>query len=121
MLKEHGILCDSEAPRKKIKADLRSLFSEQELTNKYNEEKKTQEVLRKCVDKQTVHQALLRLIVYHDLPLSMVEWPELYTLVFAINHQATDFLWTSYQSTAIHVTNTFEERRLQVARILQGA
>ena len=73
MLKEHGILCDSEAPRKRMEPDLRSIFSEQELTNKYNEDKRTQEVLRSCVDKQTVHQALLRLIVYYDLPLSMVE------------------------------------------------
>jgi hypothetical protein len=123
MLTKHGIVCDPSLPEKKIarEGDIRTVFSEQQLTNKYNEEQKTKEALRNSVDRKTVHQALLRLIVYHDLPLSTVEWPELHTLVFAINYMATDCLWTAHKTTARHLAKTFKERRHQVARILQGA
>jgi hypothetical protein len=123
MLKEHGIICDPYLSSKRIAidGDIRSVFSEQEITNKHNEEQKTKEVLRNSVDRRTVHQALLRLIVYHDLPLSTVEWPELHTLVFALNHQAINCLWKTHRTTAIHVAKTFKERQQQVACMLQGA
>jgi hypothetical protein len=123
MLAKHGINCDPNVPEKRIarERDLKSIFSEQELTNKYNKEQKTKEALRNSVDRRTVHQALLRLIVHHDLPLSTVEWPELHTLVFALNYMATDCLWTSHKTTARHLATTFEERRHQVASLLQGA
>ncbi|HEX3642970.1 MAG TPA: hypothetical protein VHV10_16925 [Ktedonobacteraceae bacterium] len=113
MLAKHGINCDPNVPEKRIarERDLKSIFSEQELTNKYNKEQKTKEALRNSVDRRTVHQALLRLIVHHDLPLSTVEWPELHTLVFALNYMATDCLWTSHKTTVRHLATTFEERR----------
>ncbi len=46
----------------------------------------TKEILRTAANKSTVGQALLRLITQHDLPLSMVEWPELHTFVNALNY-----------------------------------
>jgi 3-methyladenine DNA glycosylase AlkC len=92
LLKVHGINIDDNTPStitQAIQTDLRSVFSTQEIQNNLNEEQKVHDNLRSTADKTTVRQALLRLIVHHDLPLSIVQWPEFYTLVYSLNYQAT--------------------------------
>ena len=99
--------------------DLRHIFSKQALQQKQNDDKDTIKSLQKAIDKAAIHQALLRLIVHHDLPLSMVHWPELHTLVFALNHQAGPLIWSSHTTTASHINQTFIERQQQVGAILR--
>ena len=119
--KEHGITLQGQPSKvsKAIQGDLKSVFSQQELTNKNNQEQHLLETLRSAVNRSTVHQALLRLIVHHDLPLSAVEWPELHTLIFAINHTAAGCIWKAHQTTANHIATTFKERQQQVKQLLQ--
>lgn len=62
---------------------------------------------------------MLRLIVYRDLPLSFVEWPETHTLINAINYQAAGCIWSSHQTTACRVSTTFRLRQQQLRRQLQ--
>jgi len=99
--------------------DLRQVFSKQALQQKESEEKEAVKSLQKAVDKTAIHQALLRLIINHDLPLSMVQWPELHTLVFALNHTAGASIWTSHTTTASHIAKTFIERQRQITAILR--
>ena len=73
--------------------DLQSLFRKQHIENKAKEEAAIREALRTAADKVTIHQALLRLIIHHDLPFSAVEWPELYTFVYSLNYMVEGCIW----------------------------
>ena len=119
--REHGIAVEGAPSKVKraIQSDLKSVFSEQDLTNKKNKEQSDLETLRSAVNRSSVHQTLLRLIVHHDLPLSAVEWPELHSFVFAINHTAVRCIWQAHQTTANHIATTFTKRRQQVMQLLQ--
>ena len=76
-------------------------------------------MLRSAADPYTVQQALLRLVVHHDLPISIVEWPELHTLVYSLNPEAGDCLWQSHQSVANHIGLSFDIRKRRVRESLQ--
>ena len=121
MLSKHQVEGDSTPSLSIVsrQKDLRDVFSEQALQNKQKEDNNIKAVLRNAIDKATIHQALLRLIIHHDLPFSLVEWPELHTLIFALNSEAAKCIWTSHTTTARHLKETFELRQQQVAKILQ--
>ena len=114
LIKKHGITLDQRPSQvsKAIQSDLRNVFNQQTLLNNDN-------ILRGAIDRTAIHQALLPLIVHHDLPLSTVEWPELHTLIHAINSMAVGCIWTTHQTTANHIARTFTERREQVKQLLQ--
>ena len=86
----HGIETDTTPSRVTVARDkdLQSLFRKQHIENKAKEEAAIREALRTTVDKVTIHQALLRLIIHHDLPFSTVEWPKLHTFVYSLNYIA---------------------------------
>ena len=118
----HGLNIDANSPsivKGKIQEDLVKLVNRKEQSRRNNEHELVKAGLRKAANPAVIQQALLRLIVHHDLPLSTVEWPELHTLVLAINHQAEGCLWTSHQTTANIVAKTFETRQLQLKQLLQ--
>ena len=117
----HGIETDTTPSRVTVARDkdLQSLFGKQHIENKAKEEAAIREALRTAADKVTIHQALLRLIIHHDLPFSAVEWPELHTFVYSLNYMAEGCIWQSHQTTANHLEKTFQERQQQVALILR--
>jgi len=84
-------------------------------------EKLAREHLLCAANPGLIKQALLRLIVNHGLPLRTVEWPELHTLIYAINNQADNVAWHHHQTTARYVEKTFEARQLELKQSLQGA
>jgi virulence-associated protein VapD len=57
----------------KIQQDLRAVISKQTLERQQNDELLVRQGLRAAANKMHIQQALLRLIVHHDLPLSIVE------------------------------------------------
>ena len=121
MDKKHGIKLIQRHSKVKsaIQSDIKSVFGQQTLWNQQNQEQEASNILRSAIDRPTVHQTLLRLIVHHDLPLSTVEWPELHSFVFAINPLATGCIWTAHQTTSNHIARTFTERQQQVKQLLQ--
>ena len=102
-----------------INQDLQSSFSHQVLCKQQQEDQLVRRALKGAANKAAVQQALLRLIVQHDLPLSTCEWPELHTLVRAINYEATHCIWTSHQTVANQISKTFKIRQVQVKEALQ--
>jgi hypothetical protein len=122
MVNKHGTILPSEEPskvRKSINGDIKGFFSKQQLNKHEQESAIVRRGLQTAVDIPTVRQALLRLIVNHDLPVSTVEWPELHTFVRAINPEATNCLWTSHQSVSNHIGLTFDLQREQLKESLQ--
>ena len=122
MLNFHGISTDPSKPsqtEQKRQQDLRTVVGKQTLKKQEQESQVIKDTLRAAANRTKVRQALLRLIVHHDLPLCAVEWPELHTLVYTINHEAGSHIWSSHQSVANNIRKTFEIRRLEVEQQLQ--
>ena len=118
----HGIVLNEAQPSKlaqKIQKDIDSFTTPIEAVTRAKEDALINGGLKAAANPVTIKQALLRLIVHHDLPLSFVEWPETHTFISAINYQATGVIWTSHQSTAAYVSRTFILRREQIKRRLQ--
>ncbi len=103
----------------KIQRDLQSFTKPLEEARRQKDELLVKEGLRSAANPATIGQALLRLIVHHDLALSFVEWPEVHTFVIAINYQAAGCIWSSHQTTANRVAKTYRVRQQQLKEQLQ--
>jgi len=75
--------------------------------------------LKAAADTATVRRALLRLIVRHDLPLTLPTWNETHTLVHSINYMASGTLWHAHSTTAYQILQVFEVKRQQLKQQLQ--
>ena len=109
----HNVIVDrleSSKAQKIRQKDLHEVFDEQTRRSDENKNQIIQQGLREAANPTLVHQALLRLVVHHDLPLNIVEWPELHTLVHTINHQASRCVWRSHSAVAKHIHTTFDTR-----------
>jgi hypothetical protein len=82
-------------------------------------DREAQDTLRAAANPVAIHQALLRLIVHHDLPLNAIEWPELHTLVYTINHTASNRIWKSHQTVTRKIAATCETKKIQLKNVLQ--
>jgi hypothetical protein len=72
------------------------------------------DTLRVAADKNTVRNAVLCLMIRHDLPLSATEWPELHTLIHAVNYMVTNAVWSSHTTTARVIKQLFAKAQLVV-------
>jgi len=119
LLKKHDISIEPEgrkivAPSNKKLADL---------CKKYNisEEDVKTEVLKAVLDKQVIREALVSLIVLHNLPFRAVEWPAIHTLLKAVNPAIDEEIISSHSevSTRIHTlflsSKDLVRKRLQLA------
>ena len=104
-----------------VQQDLRSVVSKQLSTTDDQQAQDVKEHLRLAANPAAIEQALLQLIVHHDLPLRTVEWPELHTLIHAINNQANKIIWRSHRTTANRITATFHHRRAELQQVLQSS
>ena len=91
-----------------MQADFPNVLSKQSLKQKEDIEQKERNALRKAAEPISVPQALLRLIEQHDLPLFAVEWLGFHTLMYTVNSEAKDCIWTSHHTIANRVAKTFE-------------
>ena len=118
----HGVIVPKEEPSKVQKrkdGDLRELLAKQKLDENEQKAAEHKAILRNAANDQMVQQSLLRLIVHHDLPLSLVEWPELHTLVYSINPEARHCLWQSHRSVATHIAVSFDMQKRRIIESLQ--
>lgn len=118
----HGVNIDSNTPstvEQKIQQNLKKQFKDYEQKNLDIERNNSLEALQKAAVPAVVKQAILRLIVHHDLPFNTAQWPELHALIYAVNHQATNCMWKSHQTTANMIGKTFEIKRSQLQQRLQ--
>lgn len=94
----HGVIMSLNEPTKAAKRrsqDLLSIWNPQELRDKENKKANEVQALTTAANLSTVRRALLRLIILHDLPFNLVEWPQLHTFVHAINHCAAKTVFKS--------------------------
>jgi len=78
-------------------------------------------VLEKVLNKDVIKQALLNLIVIHNLPFRAVEWPELHILCQALNSESKSYIPASHITVAKTVDNTFQSQMDIVRKKLQSA
>lgn len=124
MQSQHEIKLHEEELSKSKKArsgDIRRVFGNQRLKQEETSEQAVRNALKAAAKPVMVKQALLRLIVRHDLPLSAPELPALHTFAYAVNYMAGDTIWTTHQTTVSHIARTFEVKRQQVMELLHQA
>lgn len=117
----HNVVLDAptiSAYKRLKQQDLHTVISKQRLLSDAKVDSKVKDELRAAADKPTIAQAVLRLIVRHDLPLTFPTWPATNTLLYATNHMSTGALWSSSTTTANHLRQTFELKRRLVAEAL---
>jgi hypothetical protein len=78
-------------------------------------------VLKKTLNKDVIEQALLNLIVLHNLPLRAVEWPELHVLCQALNPESRSLIPASHATVSQIIDNSFQSQMDIVRKKLQSA
>lgn len=89
----HQVKVDDVVPSivgQKIQKDLKHFTRLIEQKRRDEEAVAVKEGLKAAANSAVIQQALLRLIVHHNLPLSLVEWPEVHTFINAVNYTAID-------------------------------
>jgi hypothetical protein len=122
MEREHGVILDRPPPSKAQKLrnqDLRQVVSLNQQQQDKQKGQETHEVLRSVIEPVQMRQALLRLIVHHDLPLNTAEWPELHSLIYTVNPVASSFIWKSHSTIARQIAATFDAKKNQLKDVLQ--
>jgi hypothetical protein len=71
-----------------------------------------EEVMRKTLVQDAIDNALVDLIVVHNLPYRLVEWPEFHTFYMTLNPQAIDCLCRAH-STIPKVLTEFDKLHLK--------
>jgi hypothetical protein len=71
-----------------------------------------EEVMRKTLVQDAIDNALVDLIVMHNLPYRLVEWPEFHTFCMTLNPQAIDCLCRAH-STIPRVLTEFNKLHLK--------
>ena len=119
---KHGIILEPTPPSRAHIArqqDLRQVVNRQQQQLLEGKNENDKEVLRRCANPALVPQALLRLIVHHDLPLNAIEWPELHTFVSTLNFTVKPWLWKSHSTLAARIDETFTAKKTQLKNVLQ--
>lgn len=119
MIKLHGVSLSDEEPTKAARRrnqDIRTVFGDQGVIQKTETSAVELAVLTTAAKLEKVRTALLRLVVLHDLPLNLVEWPQLHTLVYALNHCAgkTVFKSRSHLRRYIHENFLLKQAALKI-------
>jgi len=118
----HEIYVDEEpstTAKKAKQTDILIQIGKQQLQRQQQEGQSVRNYLKAAADKATVRRALLRLIVRHDLPLTLPTWNETHTLVHSINYMASGILWHAHSTTAYQILQVFEVKRQQLKQQLQ--
>lgn len=90
----HQIVITPEPRRQKTARDARIddvLRRAQAAADKRQDDKETA-ILKSVINKQALSEALVQLIVIHNLPHTAVEWPELQAVLMTVNYMVEDVL-----------------------------
>jgi len=80
-----------------------------------------QEIFRRTINQEVINQTLLDLVIVRRLPYSCIEWPELHTLVRALNPAGTVFLPTSHTTMKNMITTWYTQSKYIVRKRLQSS
>jgi len=78
-------------------------------------------VLKSVLNEDVIEQAVLNLIVVHNLPFRAVQWPELHVLCQALNPESKSHIPASHTTVAKMIDNTFQSQIDIVRKKLQSA
>lgn len=125
MLHTHEIEVIEKGEVSKIKkacqSDIRELYKKQELQKQDTAEQTVRNTLKAAAEPIRIKEALLRLIILHDLPFNTVEWPQFHTFIHTINYMAGGTVWTSHQSVANAIQRNFDIKQSAVKETLRQA
>jgi hypothetical protein len=79
------------------------------------------EILKLTIERNTVKQTLLDLVIVRRLPFSLVEWPEFHAFVKALNREATPFIPTHHSTITKWILDHYLESKDTVRKALQSA
>jgi len=116
---KHEIVVGKKESRVKVSSN-RSLG---EIYGRLGVERKEIEsaVLKDVLDKRVINEALVSLIVLHNLPFRAVEWPEMHVLLKATNPAIDRELISSHSEVAIKINNSWVSSKDAVRKRLQSA
>lgn len=79
------------------------------------------EILRSCLNKAVITEALISLIVVRNLSFCLAEWPEFHTLCQALNPESEGIITTSHSGIYNKVSEAWVKHKDVVRRELQAA
>jgi hypothetical protein len=79
------------------------------------------EILRSCLNKVVITEALISLIVVQNLSFCLAEWPEFHTLCQALNRESEGIITMSHSGIYNQVSEAWGKHKDIVRRELQAA
>lgn len=100
LLNKHQLVVQEAEPtfKKDTKARLKFLFQKQHVQQTEKLKERKEQILRECVSKPVVQEALAQLIVMRNLPYEAATWPELRALLLSVNYTCENALVNSGSS-----------------------
>ena len=109
-LRRHGVLISEQEPlaKKAGKEKLKQIVQKMKDHATVQRQNKEAEVLRSCIQKTVVREALAELIVARNLPYEATTWPELRALLLSVNYMADDALAASSRTVPATIQLSYE-------------
>jgi hypothetical protein len=79
------------------------------------------EVFGRILNQEIIDEALVSLIVIHNLPYRLVEWPEFHVLLLAVNPKIKDYLYTAYSTIPKLIGKVWQSYKDHIQMKLQSA
>ena len=92
---------------KATKSTIGALFNKQKETTASKTDSKVNKILRDLVNETNFINALCYLIVTHNLPYTIVKWPEFRAFLYICNHIINNLLYKSANSVPLLIGKTF--------------
>lgn len=91
---KHGIKIKAQQPKARVQGQkkLQEIFHQLGQKEQERADKREQEALKKAINQPAFDESLLQLIVNNNIPHSMAEYPELYSMIMNVNYMAEDVL-----------------------------
>ena len=78
-------------------------------------------VFKDALNKAVIQKLLVQIVVFHRLPLSIVEWPIFHSFVSALNPLALHFIPTSHNTVRSSIISIWNEERVILQNQLRTA
>lgn len=121
--RSHGIVsADEPSDRNKLrKTTVENMFAMQKSRQKEEQWIKQLNVLKSTLNHNAIQQALVRLVVRHDLPQTITEWPEFIAFCLALNPAAEATIYRSHSSLRRRIAESYACHQNDLRRLLISA
>jgi hypothetical protein len=79
------------------------------------------QAFQKCLNQDTIDEALVSLIVVRNLPFRLVRWPEFHTFCQVLNPESSNFITTAHSQVAKKIEQSWNHHKDVLRRKLQSA